>query len=398
MSKTADAGLGPGDPGYRAASLALFLTALVTFALLYSTQPLLPSLAGTFRLGPTAASLSVSLATAGLTLGLPLWSLISDRYGRRPAILAALWASSALAPAIAFAPNFALLAAWRFLQGLTLAGVPATAMTYLGEEVRPQALGGAMGLYIAGNSIGGMSGRLAVGFTAQALDWRWALAGLGILVLVLSALTQRLLPPSRNASERRPPLLGALRDIWSLAADPGILPLALIGGLLMASFVGVYNYLGFLLVGPSYHLGLGASSLVYLFYLLGSVSSFVLGGLADRRGRSPVLFWSISLTLLAVLASLAQPLVLRLGAVAIFTFGFFGSHAAASTLVSERAGTRRGHASTLYLLCYYLGSSLGGTLLGLMWEGHGWSGVALGAAGVLSVAWLLSLLSGRRQD
>ncbi len=398
MSKAADAELGPGDPGYRAASLALFLTALVTFALLYSTQPLLPSLAGTFRLGPTAASLSVSLATAGLTLGLPLWSLISDRYGRRPAILAALWASSALAPAIAFAPNFALLAVWRFLQGLTLAGVPATAMTYLGEEVRPQALGGAMGLYIAGNSLGGMSGRLAVGFTAQALNWRWALAGLGILVLVLSALTHRLLPPSRNASERRPLPLGALRDLWSLAGDPAILPLALIGGLLMASFVGVYNYLGFLLVGPSYHLGLGASSLVYLFYLLGSASSLVLGGLADRRGRSPVLFWSISLTLLAVLASLAQPLVLRLGAVAIFTFGFFGSHAAASTLVSERAGTRRGHASTLYLLCYYLGSSLGGTLLGLMWEGHGWSGVALGAAGVLSVAWLLSLLSGRRRD
>ncbi len=398
MSKVVDAGLGPGDPGYRAASLALFLTALVTFALLYSTQPLLPSLAGTFRLGPTTVSLSVSLATAGLTIGLPLWSLLSDRYGRRPAILAALWASSALAPAIALAPNFALLAVWRFLQGLMLAGVPATAMTYLGEEVRPQALGGAMGLYIAGNSIGGMSGRLAVGFTAQAFDWRWALAGLGLLVLLLTVLTQHLLPPSRHAAERRLLPLGALRDIWALAGNRAILPLALIGGLLMASFVGVYNYLGFLLVGPTYHLALGASSLVYLFYLLGSVSSFALGGLADRRGRSPVLFWSVSLTLIAVLASLARPLVLRLAAVAIFTFGFFGSHAAASTLVSERAGTRRGHASTLYLLCYYLGSSLGGTLLGLLWERHGWAGVALGAATVLFAAWLLSLYSARQKD
>ena len=234
MSKSTDAGLGPGNPGYRAASLALFITALVTFAMLYSTQPLLPLLAADFRLGPTTVSLSVSLATAGLTLGLPLWSMLSDHYGRRPVILAALWASAALAPLIAVAPNFSLLAAFRFLQGMMLAGVPATAMTYLGEEVRPAALGTAMGLYIAGNSIGGMSGRLAVGFTAQALSWRWALALLGLLVVLLSAAAQRLLPPSRQAARRSPVAFAALGDLLALARRREILPLALIGGLLMA--------------------------------------------------------------------------------------------------------------------------------------------------------------------
>ena len=39
------------------------------------------------------------------------------------------------------------------LQGAALAGLPATAMAYLGEEMSPRALAGAMGLYNAGNSL-----------------------------------------------------------------------------------------------------------------------------------------------------------------------------------------------------------------------------------------------------
>lgn len=39
---TADTRLTPGGPGYRRMSFALFLAGVATFALLYSTQALLP--------------------------------------------------------------------------------------------------------------------------------------------------------------------------------------------------------------------------------------------------------------------------------------------------------------------------------------------------------------------
>ena len=47
--------------------------------------------------------------------------------------------------------------------GLSLSGVAAVGMTYLSEEIHPSFVAFSMGLYISGNSIGGMSGRLLTG-------------------------------------------------------------------------------------------------------------------------------------------------------------------------------------------------------------------------------------------
>jgi YNFM family putative membrane transporter len=57
----------------------------------------------------------------------------------------------------------------RALAGLTLGGVPAGAMAYLSEEMHAKAIGLAMGLYISGNALGGMSGRLVTGAVTDGL-------------------------------------------------------------------------------------------------------------------------------------------------------------------------------------------------------------------------------------
>ena len=63
----------------------------------------------------------------------------------------------------------------RALAGLTLGGVPAVAMAYLSEEMHAKAIGLAMGLYISGNSLGGMSGRLVTGAVTDFSSWRVAI-------------------------------------------------------------------------------------------------------------------------------------------------------------------------------------------------------------------------------
>ena len=78
-----------------------------------------------------------------------------------------------------FAPSVGWLVALRAVQGAAIAGIPASAMAYLAEEVGPKALVAAIGLFVAGNSIGGMSGRLVTGWVAQLWGWRAALAAVG---------------------------------------------------------------------------------------------------------------------------------------------------------------------------------------------------------------------------
>ena len=63
-----DSRLPPGGAGYRRMSLALFLTGVATFALLYSTQALLPLVSRDFGVTTSANSWTGSGTTGGLAL------------------------------------------------------------------------------------------------------------------------------------------------------------------------------------------------------------------------------------------------------------------------------------------------------------------------------------------
>ena len=101
----------------------------------------------------------MSAATGGLALFVLPLSALSERFGRRTRDdRVAVVAAAALGLLVPFAPNLTWLVALRAVQGAALAGLPASAMAFLAEEVAPKALVAAIGLFVAGNSIGGMSG------------------------------------------------------------------------------------------------------------------------------------------------------------------------------------------------------------------------------------------------
>lgn len=61
-----DGGHRPGSPAYRRTASALFLAGVATFAAVWTTQPLLPTLAADFAVTPARAALSVSGPTLAL--------------------------------------------------------------------------------------------------------------------------------------------------------------------------------------------------------------------------------------------------------------------------------------------------------------------------------------------
>lgn len=139
-----------GTKEYRRVNLALFFGAFVTFANLYAVQPLLPRFVTTFDVGPATASLTLSLATITMAVGQLIAGSLSEAWGRRPIMLASLILVSASSLASALTTDFTCFLVFRTIQGFVLAGLPAAAMAYLGEEIHPKHLGRAMGLYISG--------------------------------------------------------------------------------------------------------------------------------------------------------------------------------------------------------------------------------------------------------
>ena len=162
-----------------------------------------------------------------------------------------------------FVTDFNQLLVLRALLGAALAGLPAAAMAYLGEEIAPQAQGRAMGLYIAGNALGGMSGRFISALVAQWSSWRIALGVLGVLGVIAAFLFWRSLPASRHFSPRAARPARILSDVRALFSDEAMPWLFLTAFLLMGAFIGLYNYLGFRLMEAPF--GLSQSAIGAIF-------------------------------------------------------------------------------------------------------------------------------------
>ncbi|MEU8226097.1 MFS transporter [Kribbella sp. NPDC048915] len=377
----------PGDPQYRKLSVALFAAGLATFALLYSTQPLLPELVDAFQVSPDQSAFSVSFATFGLGLALLVAGPASEVLGRTNLMRWSVAATSIFALASAFAPTWHLLLALRGLQGIAMAGLPAVAMAYLREEVHQDSHARASGLYIAGTAVGGMAGRLIAGGLSDLGGWRVATGGIAVVGVLCAAIVWLLLPASRNFQ----PNAARPHDLLRVLKDPALLALYGIAATAVGAFVAVYNGAVFRLSSTPYHLSAGAAGLVFCVYLLGSAGSATAGTLADRYGRRTVVPIGCLITLAGVAITLAAPLPLIVLGLAVMTAGFFAVHGVASGWVPARAhasGVGTGQASSMYLFAFYLGSSVFGGLAGTAWSRADWIGVA-GEAGVLFLVTLV---------
>lgn len=382
-----------GTAAFRRVNWALFAAGFATFSLLYCVQPLLPEFSRDYGVGEAVSALSLSLTTGVLAFGMLVAGVLSDALGRKPVMVGSLLASALLVLASALMPNWTTLLATRTLLGLTLSGLPAVAMTYLAEEIDVSSIGLGMGLYISGNAIGGMSGRLITGVLADFVDWRVGVIVVAVTGLACAFAFVRLLPASRHFVAQ-PMRCGTLRTrLGVIFRDRGLPWLFVEGFLLLGAFVTVYNYIGYRLLAPPYGLSQAVVGAIFVIYLIGTFSSPWVGHLAGKLGRRKVLWSMLALMLIGTALTALTPLWAILVGVSVLTFGFFGGHSTVSSWVGRRAGDAKAHASSLYLFCYYMGSSIAGACGGLFYGAYAWNGVAwfVGAMALAGLAVALGL-------
>lgn len=384
----------PGTEGYRRVLVSLFAAGMGTFVLMYDTQALLPELARAFDVSPSTSTLTMSLTTSALAISLLFVGPLSEVVGRTRLIHLSLCASVVVALACAVAPNWDALLALRLLQGVTLAGLPAVATAYLREELDHSAQARAAGLYIGGTAMGGMAGRLVTAPVADVLGWRWAMTSAAVFALLCTVIVAINLPPSRQFVARSVDRRSLAASARGALRDPALLALYGLGACGVGTLVAVFNALSFRLTSPPFDLTVGSLSLIYLVYALGTASSTISGRLADGLGRRAILPAGCVIAVTGVLLTLLPSLPVIIVGLGALTVGFFIIHGLASGWVTARAhasGNSPGQATAFYLFCYYVGSSVFGNLGSTAWTHAGWTGVAMLATGLLTIACLLAL-------
>lgn len=372
-----------GTKPFIAILLSLFLAGFAVFSSLYCVQPMMPFLAKFFHVTPTHSSFPLSFSTIALALGLLFAGLISDRFGRKPIMVISLFSTAILLLMSAFLPYWEVFLATRMMVGLAVSGVASVAMTYIGEEIAQKDVGFAMGLYISGTAIGGMGGRLIAGVLLDYISWQAATMIIGVLNLFIAITFYIALPASKHFKAYPIQFSRFIESFKKNLADPKLRLLFAEGFILMGCFVTVFNYMSYHLLEKPFELSQTWIGLISIAYLSGIYSSPRAASWSRKFGRSKVLIAMFLSMIIGLWIMLIPSLWVILIGLFIFTFSFFAAHSTSSSWVSVQSLQYRAVGSSLYLFCYYLGSSVLGSANGLVWENYGWFGLTLMISGVL---------------
>jgi len=385
-----------GSVRFRRIKNSIFLSGLSVFAQLYLFQPVLPLLCKEFGVTPAQSSWAVSASTMGMAMGLFIFSFKADAVPRKHLMGFAMLGSAVLTLLSVFIHNFHLLIAVNFLKGAILSGVTAVALAYLSEEVASASIGLAISLYLSGNAIGGMAGRIVVMLIAGWADWRWAAGCIGTSSLILGLFFIKRLPASKHFVALPVNVGQKWQQMGSFFRQRVMVLVYFAASLLMGAFVSIYNYTGFRLEGPPFSLPHYVIAGIFLMYTVGVLGTMVAGRLSDRIPPAKLIRAFIPVMGAGLLPMLIPELISTAGGLGVFTFSFFATHTLASRLISQEAKEGKSTATSLYWLFYYAGSSFIGTATGVVLTGWGWELFIVALLGLVLAGGGLVFSAGRK--
>jgi MFS transporter, DHA1 family, tetracycline resistance protein len=270
-------------PGMKKSPLAiLFVAVLVDMMGFGIVIPVLPFYALEMNASPLQVTVLIASYSAMQMVATPIWGRVSDRRGRRPLIVAGLFASAVSYLIFGLAESLTLLLVSRVAAGAA-GGTISVAHAYVADTTRAQERAHAMGLIGAasglgvmiGPAIGGLFSQIsysAPGFVAAAL------CGINAIAAIF------LLPESRpRPSAGTPSVTPLSARAWLRALTTQ--PLAL---LLAVYFLGITSFTALTAMLALYFervLGIGAAEMGILFAIAGGVTVVVRGLILGRLVR-----------------------------------------------------------------------------------------------------------------
>ncbi len=374
-------------------STVIALIAFFTLVDLFAAQAILPLLARHYGARPGQIGVAVNASTAGMSIGALLTALFGARLDRRIGIVTSLVVLAVPSVLLAFAPNLAVFAGLRVVQGLCMSCAFTLTLSHLGETCTPERQAGAFAAYITGNVASNLVGRLVAATTA-------GLYGTGAVFLVFAALN--LLGAGLAAASIRPAMRDTLRDAQAPALRSALRPKLLagygIGFLLLFAFIGVFSYVNFVLMRPPLGLGMMSLGLIYFVFAPSIVATPCAGAVARRIGARWSLLGGLAVAGagLWLLASPALPMVIA--GMVLVGLGTFFAQATATGQVSRAAGAARSAASGLYLSAYFAGGLAGAAVIGAVFERFGWIACLWLTAAALAGCAVLGLSFDKREE
>jgi predicted MFS family arabinose efflux permease len=337
---------------------------------------MLPMLARLFHASKTGVSMTVSAATLGVAISAPIFGALTERVPRKRVIVGSLVGISLPTLLAATSTSLAQLVFWRFLQGITVPGVIAVLVTYIGEEWPADQVALIISFYVSGTALGGFIGRVSAGILADRFSWRVSFLVLGALALAGAGAVALWLPHGRNRTKpqhRLDTLPSFPYQVQGLFRSRRLIATFAVGFNVLFSLVGVFTWITFYLAAAPFHLSTTALSSLFFVYLVGLVVTPAGGYLITRIGLRAGIGGAIACSIAGVLLTLAHSLPIVILGLAMLSSGVFVAQTASQShlRVAAPAGARV-TAAGIYITFYYLGGTAAGVVPGAFWAVGKW--------------------------
>ena len=328
--------------------------------------PALPEITGQLNATGTQTQLSLTAALLGLGLGQMFFGPLSDRIGRRKPLALSLLLFIFSSAMCAVTHDIHMLIAWRFLQGFAGAGGSVLSRSIARDRYQGTLLTQFFALLMTVNGIAPVISPVIGGYIITAFDWRilfWTMAGIGVVLLVLSLTVLHETLPAKSADAMRQakgtPVLKNRR----------FMRYCLIQAFMMA---GLFSYIGSSSFVIQSEYGMSAMQFSLLFGLNGIgliIAALIFSKLARRVAAETLLRRGLLLAVLCagltlLLAWLQWPILALVGL--FFTVSFMSGIStvsgaeAMSAVSSAQSGTASALMGTLMFVCGGIAAPLAG--------------------------------------
>ncbi|MGW4393981.1 MFS transporter [Amycolatopsis nivea] len=350
----------------------------VAVASIYAAQPVLAEIGADLGVPDAGLGWIVAAGQLGYLAGLAALVPLGDLVDRRKLIAAHLLLTAVGAGLAAVASQ-----TWLLLAGLVLAGLFAvvvqTTVAYAAALSTPEERGRTLGVVTSGVVIGILGARVAAGALAELWGWRSVYLALAVLLVTLSGLVLKTMPPDPRRDGRT--YRQVLSSLGGLFREPLFLSRGLIAFFLFASFGALWSGLSLPLAADPWNLSTAQIGLFGLVGLAGALGAARAGRWADRGRASLVTGGALVLLAVSWLA-VGQPSLWLLGlGVLVLDFAVQAVHVSNQHLLTAAHPDRTSSVIGGYMIFYSLGSALGAAATTTAFAAAGWTGSAvLGAA------------------
>jgi predicted MFS family arabinose efflux permease len=352
---------GKNRPAPPIAIVLLSVAAFASAANMRVLDPLLVQLAATFDVTIGAASIAATSFLLANGVFVLVHGPFGDRYGKMPVVAAACVGAALCCMLTALSSSLGLLAAARFLTGVSSSAIIPLAMAWVGDNVGYEKRQATLARFLSGQTLGLMTGSALGGALGDWLGWRsvfWVLAAIylaaGAALLVIMRLRPDVARPVGSAGgSMLGQMLAVLRKRWAVTV---ILVVALEGGM----FWGAFTF-----VGADLHQRFELS-----FAAIGlAVAAFGAGGflyvmmapyLVRLLGERGLCRWGGSGLGVAFAAmALAPSAEVELAAIVLAGVSFYMLHNTLQLHGTQMAPEARGAGMALFALCLFVGQAIG---------------------------------------